>query len=79
MNNEIWFQDVHSSWKEILLRAIEISETYNIDPAICISDAGPFARKLKADKNFKVNVKDIDAIARNGKRFGAGYAYFHEQ
>jgi len=77
--NEIFFQDIHSSWKEILLRAIEISKTFNTDPAICISDAGPFARKLKADKNFTVNVKDIDAIARNGKRFGAGYGYIHKQ
>ena len=79
VNNEIWFQDVHSSWNVILNRTIEISKAYNIDPAICISDAGPFARKLKADKNFRVKVIDIDALARNGKRFGAGYAYLHEQ
>lgn len=74
-NNEIFFQDIHSSWKEVMLRAIEISKKYNTDPAICISDAGPFARKLRADKNFRVNTKDIDDFAYNGKRFGAGYGY----
>jgi hypothetical protein len=75
VKNETWFQDIHSSWKEILLKAIEISKTYNTDPAICISDAGPFARKLKANKNFKINVKDLDVISPNGKHFGAGYGY----
>jgi hypothetical protein len=77
--NEIWFQDIHSSWKEILLRAIEISKTYHTDPAICISDAGPFARKIKADKNFTIQVKDIDNLAPRGKLFGAGFAYDHQQ
>lgn len=77
VKDEIWFQDIHSSWKEILLRAIEISKTHHTDPSICISDAGPFARKLKANKNFTIFVKDIDAISPRGSLFGAGYGYLH--
>jgi hypothetical protein len=72
---EIWFQDINSSWKEILETAIAIAKKYNVDPAICISDSGPFTRKLRADNNHKVYTKDIDAIAPHGARFGAGYGY----
>ena len=77
--NETWFRDIHSSWKEIFSSAMKISKQYHTDPAICISDAGPFARKLRADKNFTIKVSDADAIAPYGKRFGAGYGYRYEK
>jgi hypothetical protein len=75
VNKEIFFQDIHSSWKEILERAIEISNTYHTDPTIAVSDAGPLAHKVRADSNFELSVASIDALAPYGKRFGAGYGY----
>jgi hypothetical protein len=75
VNNQIFFQDIHSSWKEILERAIEISKKYDTDPTIAISDAGPLANKVRANKNYELNVASIDALAPFGKRFGAGYGY----
>ena len=74
-NHEIFFQDIHSSWSEILERAIEVSKQYRTDPSIAISDAGPLAYKLKANRNYELNVSAIDALAPSGKRFGAGYGY----
>lgn len=70
-----WFQDIHSSWSEVITRAIEISKKYQADPAICISDAGPFSRKVKAGINFTLKTSDLDVLAPYGKRFGAGYGY----
>jgi hypothetical protein len=75
VNGEIFFQDIHSSWQEILERAIEISKKYNIDPTIAISDAGPLANKVRADKNFELSVAKLNALAPHGNRFGAGYGY----
>ncbi len=75
VNNEIFFQDIHSSWKEILERAIEISKTYHTDPTIAISDAGPLAQKVRANKKFELTVASMDALAPFGKRYGAGYGY----
>jgi len=76
---EIWFQDINSSWKEIMETAIAIADKYKTDPSICISDSGPFTRKIKADKEHKIYIKDIDAIAPHGDRFGAGYGYITPQ
>jgi hypothetical protein len=75
VKNEIFFQDIHSSWKEILERAIEISKKYNTDPTIAISDAGPLANKVRANAKHELSTARIDALAPSGKRFGAGYGY----
>jgi hypothetical protein len=77
VKNEIFFQDIHSSWKEILERAIEISKKYNTDPTIAISDAGPLANKVRANLKHELTTSSIDALAPLGKRFGAGYGYVY--
>ena len=77
VKNEIFFQDIHSSWKEILERAIEISKKYNTDPTIAISDAGPLANKVRANLKHELTTSSIDALAPSGKRFGAGYGYVY--
>lgn len=69
------FQDVHSSLETILTTAIDISKEYGVDPHIAWSDAGPFARKVRANSNNVLDCKALKTIAPNGRKFGAGFGY----
>jgi len=71
----IYFRDVHASFETIWKMAKKIEHENGVDPHICISDAGPFARKVKANANNVLDCNLIDAIAPNGLQFGAGFGY----
>ena len=75
---EVYFQDVHGSLHEILTTATNITKTYGVAVNIGISDAGPFARKVRADANHFLSYAELKAIAPMGKKFGAGFAYLVE-
>jgi hypothetical protein len=51
------------------------SRAYKVDPVLAISDASPFAKKLKSDAEGNLLVKDLDAMASGAKFVGAGYGY----
>jgi hypothetical protein len=72
---KIYFQDLHSSWKDILLHAISIAKTFHVDPTIAIGDAGPYSPKYFADKNFNLDTKKIDDLFYKSEWFGAGFGY----
>lgn len=69
----IVFQDVHGSFATIIATATEIANRYGVDPHIGISDAGPFARKVRADGNNMLQCAPLKAIAPGGTQFGAGF------
>jgi hypothetical protein len=75
VQHKILFQDIHSSWKAILLQAILISKKYHTDPTIAIGDAGPYSPKILANRNFNLNTNLIDDLFYSSEWFGAGFGY----
>lgn len=71
---KVFFCDQHGSLSDIFKKAIEIQEKHQVDPTIAVGDAGPFCRKVKANKNHILNTTKIKALAR-GENFGAGFGY----
>jgi hypothetical protein len=77
-NNETLFQDIHSSLSEVLNRAMTIRDVYHIDPTIAISDAGPFANKIKSNDLNELDCTKINELL-NYPKVGAGFGYVPEQ
>ena len=75
ITHKIYFQDLHSSWKDILLHAISIAKTFHVDPTIAIGDAGPYSPKFVTDKNYNLDTKKIDDLFYKSEWFGAGFGY----
>lgn len=75
----IVFQDIHGSLEQIITKAQEIARQNQVDPVIALSDAGPFARKVKADQDGNLDCAALKAIAPRGKYFGAGFGYLLKQ
>jgi len=73
--NEILFMDLHGSISDIISEAIKIKDQFKVDPTIGVYDAGPFARKFKADKNDRIDFSFVDKSTGTSNLAGAGYAY----
>jgi hypothetical protein len=73
------FIDIHGSIKDILEAAIKVRDTYQVDPTILIHDAGPMARKIKADANGDLDFALVNKVTGLTGKVGAGYAYLMDQ
>ena len=75
----VMFMDVHGSIDDIISAALLIADQYSVDPHIAISDAGPFAVKIRADTNNVLSCKQLKAIAPRSQKVGAGFGYTPDQ
>jgi hypothetical protein len=71
----VLFMDIHGSIATIIEEALRIKANYNVDPVIGVYDAGPFARKFKADINGIVDFGIVDQYTMASETSGAGYGY----
>jgi hypothetical protein len=65
--------DMHGSIADIIAEAIRIKNLYNVDPTIGIYDAGPFARKFKANEAGSVDFNYVNKLTGTAEFVGAGY------
>lgn len=78
-NARIMFQDIHGPLDLIISTAMEIAKKYGTDPHIAISDAGPFARKVRAGEGNILDCQLLKNIAPRGEKLGAGFGYLPDQ
>lgn len=73
--NQTLFMDMHGSIADIIAEAIKIKNLYNVDPTIGIYDAGPFARKFKANVAGSVDFNLVNKLTGRAEFVGAGYGF----